>query len=77
MLNTSPVWSAALDSDGSHARHVVRLNISGLPRKEDLIARLNGRDLGWTLRGGIGKDRWHYDVFMDGKLKEGTHRVEF
>lgn len=77
MLNTSPVWSAALDSGGSHARHVVRLNISGSPRKEDLIVRLDRRDLGWTLRGGIGEDRRHYDVFMDGKLKEGTRRVEF
>jgi hypothetical protein len=77
MLNTSSAWTAEFKSNGSYVRHVVRFSLSGLPKKEDLIVRLDGSDLGWTPRGGIGEDRWHYDVFVDGRLKEGTHKVEF
>ncbi len=38
---------------------------------------LDGKDLGWTPKVGLGVDRWHYDIYRDGGLGDGEHEVKF
>jgi hypothetical protein len=77
MLNASAPWSKNFKSTGDYARHLVRFSLSGLPEKEDLAVKLDGKDIGWAPRKDIGVDRWHYDLYVDKKLAEGEHEVSF
>ncbi|KAH8114551.1 IgA peptidase M64-domain-containing protein [Phellopilus nigrolimitatus] len=77
LLNISDPWVVFFDSSGLYSRHVVRFSLSGLPRKEDLIVKLDGTDLEWTSRTGIGLDRWHYDIHGNYSLRAGSHSLTF
>ncbi|GJE91910.1 IgA peptidase M64-domain-containing protein [Phanerochaete sordida] len=77
MLNTSTPWSTNFTSSGLYARHLVRFSLSGLPQAKDLSVRLDGEDLGWVPKPGIGVDRWHYDIYRDEGLAGGAHEVKF
>ncbi|KAK7054349.1 hypothetical protein VNI00_003543 [Paramarasmius palmivorus] len=77
MLNTSSPWSTTFQSSGMYARHVVRMSLSGLPEKTDLKIDLDGQDLDWEPKVGLGVDRWHYDFHRDIPLSAGEHEVVF
>ncbi|KAI0315587.1 IgA peptidase M64-domain-containing protein [Amylostereum chailletii] len=77
LLNTSTPWKTKFNSSGSYARHLVRFSLSGLPTTTDLTVLLDGDDLGWTAKEGLGVDRWHYDVHRDAPLGAGEHEVTF
>jgi hypothetical protein len=77
MLNTTTPWSTTFISSGKFSRHLIRFSLSGLPSASDLIVLLDGKDLGWTPKVGIGLDRWHYDIYIEKPLKGGVHEVKF
>ncbi|KAI0075088.1 hypothetical protein K474DRAFT_1600448 [Panus rudis PR-1116 ss-1] len=77
MLNTTKSWSVKFKSSGTYARHLVRFSLSGLPDASDLLVELDGKDLEWEPKVGIGLDRWHYDVHRKEVLKGGEHEVRF
>ncbi|KAJ7163028.1 IgA peptidase M64-domain-containing protein [Mycena filopes] len=77
LLNTSAPWAVDFLSSGSYARHLVRFSVSGMSAAADLKVELDGEDLNWVPRENIGEDRWHYDVYRDGGLRVGEHRLSF
>ncbi|KAK0464786.1 IgA peptidase M64-domain-containing protein [Desarmillaria tabescens] len=77
MLNTSKPWTTEFVSSGTFSRHLVRFSLSGLLESSDLTVELDGIDLGWVPKEGLGVDRWHYDVYQDDALAGGTHEVKF
>ena len=77
MLNTSTSWKTTFRSSGMYARHLVRMSLSGLPEKTDLRVELDGKDLRWEPKEGLGIDRWHYDFYRQGSLEGGEHEVSF
>lgn len=38
---------------------------------------LDGVDLGWDSKSGIGFDRWHYDIYRNESLSSGEHDLEY
>jgi len=77
MLNATSSWSIKFTSSGSYSRHLVKFSLSGLSRKEDLQVALDGVDLGWVPKPGIGLDRWHYDIYSPNGLAPGYHELVF
>lgn len=77
MLNSTTAWSVNFSASGTYDRHLVRFSLSALPEASDLSVELDGDDLGWVPRPGIGEDRWHYDIHMDGGLSDGFHELKF
>ncbi|KAF5331313.1 hypothetical protein D9758_015805 [Tetrapyrgos nigripes] len=77
LLNTTAVWSTKFISSGTFSRHLIRFSLSGLPEKTDLKVELDGVDLGWEPKIGLGIDRWHYDVYLDKSLSGGEHELKF
>ncbi|KAF8143818.1 IgA peptidase M64-domain-containing protein [Mycena galopus ATCC 62051] len=77
LLNTSTPWSVTFTSSGAYARHLVRFSLSGLPDVGDLRVELDGADLEWVPRPGIGQDRWLYDIHREGALSAGEHTLSF
>ncbi|KAF7292550.1 hypothetical protein MKEN_01471300 [Mycena kentingensis (nom. inval.)] len=77
LLNTSAPWSVTFESSGQYARHLVRFSLSGIPEAADLRVDLDGADLGWRPRPGIGVDRSFYDIARDGGLTPGPHTLTF
>ena len=77
MLNASTPWKATFQSAGTYARHLVRFSLSGLPYTKNLKVTLDGVDLGWKAKNGLGIDRWHYDIPRDVALAPGKHEVAF
>jgi len=77
ILNHSEPYTANFVSSGAYSRYLVRFSLSGLPNSDNLQVRLDGEDLGWEPKPGIGVDRWHYDIYMDTPLSGGEHSLEF
>lgn len=76
-LSHSAPYTIAFDASGAYARSVVGLYLSGLPASEAMRVELDGVDLGWEARPGIGVDLWYYEVGVGGKLEKGTHTLAF
>ncbi|KAJ7223899.1 IgA peptidase M64-domain-containing protein [Mycena haematopus] len=77
LLNTSTPWAVTFTSSGAYVRHLVRFSVSGIPAAGDMRVELDGEDLGWVPRAGIGMDRYHYDVYREGGLSAGEHTLSF
>ncbi|KIY69326.1 hypothetical protein CYLTODRAFT_349681 [Cylindrobasidium torrendii FP15055 ss-10] len=77
MLNTTQSWSTTFVSSGTYSRHLVRMSLSGLLAASDLTVELDGEDLKWEPKAGLGLDRWHYDFYRESALSGGTHEVKF
>ncbi|KAF8158494.1 IgA peptidase M64-domain-containing protein [Crassisporium funariophilum] len=77
MLNTTSPWSIDFSSSGTYSRHVVRFSLSGIPDSGDIRVEMDGVDLGWVPKPGIGVDRWHYDIHSQEGLAEGDHQLKF
>ncbi|KAF9063286.1 IgA peptidase M64-domain-containing protein [Rhodocollybia butyracea] len=89
LLNTSSPYTSTFISSGTFPRYLVRFSLSGLPSKHDLRVELDGKDLGWEPKPGLGVDRWHYDIKLGdgwdpeagrihrGGLKAGSHELSF
>ncbi|KAI0345646.1 hypothetical protein BDW22DRAFT_1324402 [Trametopsis cervina] len=77
LLNTTTPWSIKFNASGLYSRHVVRFSLSGLPEEEDLTVKIDGTDLGWKPKVGLGIDRWHYDIHRSGGLSDGEHEITF
>jgi hypothetical protein len=77
LLNTTQSWSINLTSSGTYPRHLVRFSLSGLQEASDLRVELDGTDLKWVPKEGLGLDRWHYDIHRDGGLSGGEHELKF
>ena len=77
MLNNTSSWSIKFTSSGDYSRHVVKFSLSGLSQQEDLQVKLDGVDLGWVPKPGIGLDRWHYDIHSPNGLTPGLHELSF
>lgn len=77
MLNLSSPWTVSFNSSGMYCRHVVRFSLSGIPEKHHLTVKLDGEDIGWSPRSGIGLDRWHYDIHQNSTLSGGEHSITF
>ena len=77
LLNTTAPWSVTFDSAGTYSKYLVRFSLSGLPERGDVKVRIDGRDLGWEPKEGIGMDRWHYDFLVEEGLAGGSHELVF
>ncbi|KAJ3894832.1 IgA peptidase M64-domain-containing protein [Lentinula edodes] len=91
LLNTSSPYTSTFTSSGSFPRYIVRFSLSGLPEETDLRVELDGKNLGWKPKVGLGVDRWHYDIKLgqgwgdentielegSGGLTGGTHELSF
>ncbi|EKM79164.1 hypothetical protein AGABI1DRAFT_106739 [Agaricus bisporus var. burnettii JB137-S8] len=77
LLNTTQSWSIKFPASGLYFRHVVRFSLSGLPEATDLRVELDGIELDWVPKEGLGLDRWHYDIHRDGGLSDGEHILSF
>ncbi|KXN82819.1 hypothetical protein AN958_02093 [Leucoagaricus sp. SymC.cos] len=77
LLNTTQSWSIKFPASGTYSRHLVRFSLSGLPEVSDLHVELDGVDLKWVPKEGLGLDRWHYDIHRDGGLSDGEHELNF
>ncbi|KAF5360455.1 hypothetical protein D9756_004955 [Leucocoprinus leucothites] len=77
LLNTTGSWSIKFNSSGTYSRHLVRFSLSGMPEAADLRVELDGIDLNWVPKEGLGLDRWHYDIHRDGGLSGGEHELKF
>ncbi|KAF9453158.1 hypothetical protein P691DRAFT_802037 [Macrolepiota fuliginosa MF-IS2] len=77
LLNITQSWSISFNASGLYNRHLVRFSLSGLPEASDLRVELDGKDLGWIPKEGLGLDRWHYDIHRDGGLSNGEHELRF
>ncbi|TRM56946.1 IgA peptidase M64-domain-containing protein [Schizophyllum amplum] len=77
LLNTSTPWSVTFDSAGTYSRYLVRFSLSGLPEMGDARVTIDGKDLGWTPKVGLGMDRWHYDFLVEEGLGGGEHELVF
>ena len=77
MLNTTTSWSTNFSASGQYARHLVRFSLSGLPEAADLTVEVDGQDLHWQPKVGLGVDRWHYDIHRDGGLSDMEHELKF
>ncbi|KAL1692019.1 IgA peptidase M64-domain-containing protein [Schizophyllum commune] len=77
LLNTTQPWSVTFDSAGTYSKYLVRFSLSGLPERGDVKVRIDGRDLGWEPKEGIGMDRWHYDFLVGDGLAGGSHELVF
>lgn len=56
---------------------MIRFSLSGLPWTSDITVLLDGADIRWQPRPGVGTDRWHYDILRDERLSMGTHNLTF
>jgi len=77
ILNHSDPYTVHFISSGTYSRNIIRFSLSGLPSSDNLRVRLDGEDLGWEPKPGIGIDRWHYDFYRDAPLDGGKHSLEF
>ncbi|KAJ3995315.1 IgA peptidase M64-domain-containing protein [Lentinula boryana] len=90
LLNTTSSYTSTFISSGSFPRYLVRFSLSGLPEESDLRVELDGNDLGWKPKAGLGVDRWHYDIKLgqgweddtieyagSGGLTGGEHELSF
>lgn len=77
LLNTTESWSIKFPASGLYFRHVVRFSLSGLPEATDLRVELDGIELDWVPKEGLGLDRWHYDIHRAGGLSDGEHILSF
>lgn len=77
LLNTSSPLSYTFVSSGQYSRYLLRFSLSSIPASSDLTVEMNGKDLGWTPREGIGMDRTFYDMLKEEVLEEGEHTVVF
>ena len=69
---------------GTYPSNLIRFSISGIPESDQLSVLLDGNDLGWRVKEGIGMDRYFYefwrmeDAFGESEgLSEGEHEIEF
>ncbi|KAJ3853585.1 IgA peptidase M64-domain-containing protein [Lentinula lateritia] len=77
LLNTSSPYTSTFTSSGSFPRYIVRFSLSGLPEETDLRVELDGKNLGWKPKVGLGVDRWHYDIKLGQGLTGGAHELSF
>ena len=77
LLNITQAWSINFTSSGAYSRHLVRFSLSGIPEAQDLRVDLDGNDLKWIPKEGLGLDRWHYDIHRDNSLSSGEHELKF
>lgn len=77
LLNTTRAWSINFTSSGAYSRHLVRFSLSGIPEAQDLRIDLDGNDLKWAPKEGLGLDRWHYDIHRNLSLSSGEHELKF
>jgi hypothetical protein len=77
LLNTTTPWTINFTASGLYNRHVVRFSLSGLPEESDLTVEIDGTDLDWKPKVGLGVDRWHYDIHRRGGLSDGEHEIKF
>lgn len=77
LLNHTEPYTATFISSGAFSRHLVRFSLSGIMSAEQLKVTLDGEDLGWVPKKGIGIDRWHYDILRESALEGGEHVLKF
>ncbi|PPR05386.1 hypothetical protein CVT24_008000 [Panaeolus cyanescens] len=77
MLNVTKPWSICFTSSGTYSRYLVKFSLSGMPESTDLRVTLDGKDLKWPPKSGLGLDRWHYDLHFDEALTGGKHELTF
>ncbi|EIW81109.1 hypothetical protein CONPUDRAFT_124060 [Coniophora puteana RWD-64-598 SS2] len=77
MMKAYEPWKVKFNSSGTYARHLIKFSLSGIPEAKDLDILLDGKHLKWSPKPGIGIDRWHYDIYNDIPLSDGTHEVQF
>ncbi|KAF9046373.1 IgA peptidase M64-domain-containing protein [Panaeolus papilionaceus] len=77
MLNTTTPWAVKFTSAGTYSRYLVKFSLSGIPESTDLRVTLDGKDLHWRPKAGLGLDRWHYDLHFEEPLTGGVHELGF
>lgn len=77
LLNITQAWSINFTSSGAYSRHLVRFSLSGIPEAQDLRVDLDGDELKWVPKEGLGFDRWRYDIHRDNRLSSGEHELKF
>ncbi|EHA46537.1 hypothetical protein MGG_02529 [Pyricularia oryzae 70-15] len=78
LLNTTSAWSTSFPSAGTYDSYSLQFSISGVSATEDLMVTLDGEDVGWKYKEGVGLDRIIYRLpFRDAKLSGGMHNLTF
>ncbi|KAI6301582.1 hypothetical protein MCOR07_010364 [Pyricularia oryzae] len=78
LLNTTSAWSTSFPSTGTYDSYSLQFSISGVSATEDLMVTLDGEDVGWKYKEGVGLDRIIYRLpFRDAKLSGGMHNLTF
>jgi len=76
-LNTTKDWAVDFESSGAYSWYTVQFSLSGIPNKEDLRVTLDGVNLKWEPKPGVGRDRWFYNYRFDKALPGGKHQLNF
>lgn len=64
---------------GVYPSNFIRFSIAGISQSDQLTVRLDGKDIGWAVDGGVGKDRYFYEylnIEEDG-FSSGEHEIQF
>ncbi|KAF9651658.1 hypothetical protein BDM02DRAFT_3154243 [Thelephora ganbajun] len=78
-LNVSTVWTGRFLSSGTYPSNFIRFSIAGIPRSDQLTVRLDGKDIGWAIEEGVGRDRYFYQ-YLDvegGGFGDREHEIQF
>jgi hypothetical protein len=64
---------------GVYPSNFIRFSIAGIPQSDQLTVRLDGKDIGWVVEEGIGKDRYFYEYLdiEEGGFENGEHEIQF
>jgi hypothetical protein len=77
LLNTTQNWNRDFNSAGVYDNYLFQFSISGVTATSDLRIEIDGNDIGWEIRPGIGLDRWIYSFKFDTALAPGRHNLAF
>jgi len=79
ILNTSTVWTGNFLSPGIYPSNFIRFSIAGIPQSDQLAVHLDGKDIGWVLEEGVGRDRYFYEYLdiEEGGFSNGEHEIQF
>lgn len=64
---------------GVYPSNFIRFSVAGIPQSDQLTVHLDGKDIGWAVEEGIGKDRYFYEYLdvEEGGFESGEHEIRF
>jgi len=64
---------------GMFPSNFIRFSVAGIPRSDQLTVYLDGKNIGWVVEEGVGRDRYFYEYLTTegGGFKNGEHELQF